>query len=185
MDKRGFHDYEEEFEEMVGSLSDVIQELSDPIAIATLLYTIAEERKSTNLVIKGIDSKFDFIKEKIGKFELLIEKLERISKQLEEISKKLDKQTAIKNVEGEIKTQRQIQQFYLSERDIEILEYVKTKGLVCAEDIQKKFQYKGKNAASARLSRLFQSNLLEKEYRGRKVYYKLKNPQMTLNLLPD
>jgi len=46
---------------------------------------------------------------------------------------------------------------------------------VCADDIQQEFKYKGRNAASARLSKLFGRSILEKEYVGRKVFYKLKS----------
>lgn len=149
-------DYEKEFEEIVGNLSDTMKDMSDPMAIATMLFTLAEERKSSNLVIRDINAKFDSILQKLGD----------ISVRIQEMEDKVAQPTAmIERATSEI-----------SDRDKEIMEYVVQNKRVCAEDIQTKFQYRGSNAASARLSRLFKDNLLEKVYVGRKVYYQSKNP---------
>lgn len=59
----------------------------------------------------------------------------------------------------------------LSERDQEIYDYVMSKSRVCAEDLQARFKYKGKHAASARLNRLFNMGLLDKAQSGRTVFY--------------
>jgi len=153
--KDSLTDYEKEFEEIVGNLSDTMKDMSDPMAIATMLFTLAEERKSSNLVIRDINAKFDSILQKLGD----------ISVRIQEMEEKAAQPTAIERVTSEI-----------SDRDKEIMEYVVQNKRVCAEDIQAKFQYRGSNAASARLSKLFKDNLLEKVYVGRKVYYQSKNP---------
>lgn len=152
--KDSLTDYEKEFEEMIGTLSDTMKEMSDPMAIASMLYTLAEERKSSNLVIRDINAKFDAI----------LQKLTDITTKINEIENKINQPT----------TERATAE--ISERDREILEYVMQNKRVCAEDIQAKFNYRGTNAASARLSKLFKENLLEKVYVGRKVYYQSKNP---------
>jgi len=59
----------------------------------------------------------------------------------------------------------------LSETDEAMMEFVKEMGKVTAEDVQKRFKYKGKNAASQRLNRLYESGLLRKKQAGKKVYY--------------
>lgn len=59
----------------------------------------------------------------------------------------------------------------LTKIDQEVLDYVMTKERVTAEDVQKKFGYSGKNAASARLHRLYVSSKLQKIQAGRTVYY--------------
>ncbi len=64
----------------------------------------------------------------------------------------------------------------LSKRDEEILSYVKSHGRVTAEDIQKAFDYRGRHAASARLSRLYTLGMLEKAHAGRTVYYLAPKP---------
>ena len=149
-------DYEKEFEEIVGNLSETMKDMSDPMAIGSMLFTLAEERKSSNLVIRDINAKFDSILQKLGD----------ISVRIQEMEGKVSQPAAmIERATSEI-----------SDRDREIMEYVVQNKRVCAEDIQTKFQYRGSNAASARLSRLFKDNLLEKVYVGRKVYYQSKNP---------
>jgi len=68
----------------------------------------------------------------------------------------------------------------LSKKDQEVLDYVVTQGKVSAEDLQEQFSYKGKNAASARLHKLYAVGALDKIQSGRTVYYvapKPNNPQ--------
>ena len=55
--------------------------------------------------------------------------------------------------------------------DEEIVRFVKEKLHVFAEEVRKKFGYKGKNAASARLSRMFDMGLLDKKQVGSAVLY--------------
>jgi len=159
-------EYEKEFEELVGNTLTESYENLDPVTIGRMLFALAEERKSTNLVIKRINGKFDYIAEHLRRFEKLFEKLEKISTQVEELNSKLE---SLESSRSDIKSSVNI-----SERDEEILEFIKKNRRVCADDLQKKFKYKGRNAASARLSKLFSMNILEKEYVGRKVFYKLK-----------
>ncbi len=55
--------------------------------------------------------------------------------------------------------------------DEQILEFVKESEKVTAEEVRKRFKYKGKNAASSRLNRLVKQNLLSKKQVGKKVYF--------------
>lgn len=59
----------------------------------------------------------------------------------------------------------------LPEVDAKILEFVQETGKVTAENVRNKFKYKGKNAASARLNRLYELGLLRKKQVGKKVYF--------------
>ena len=61
--------------------------------------------------------------------------------------------------------------------DEQILHLIRARGRVCASDVQIQFKYKGKNAASARLSRLYELGLLEKAQAGRTVYYRMRTPE--------
>lgn len=146
--------YNEEFRELTEDLSEAVYQMSDPVAIATMLYSIAEEKKSSNLVVRDIN----------GKFDHMMEKLDRVANLLEGIS------------QGMVTPGREIGQPEISDRDQEILNFVRSKERVCADDVQDHFKYKGRNAASARLSKLFRDNMLEKIYAGRKVYYRGTNP---------
>ena len=144
-----------EFEELTGNLSDAMYQMSDPVEIARMLYAIAEEKKGSNLVVREINAKFDNI----------LQRLDDISQRLSE----MDTNTLVEDT----KKHQQISE--LSDRDHEVLNFVSSKSRVCADDVQKKFKYKGRNAASARLSKLFRDNMLEKLYVGRKVYYITRN----------
>ncbi len=62
----------------------------------------------------------------------------------------------------------------VAEVDSDILDFIRLQGKACSEDVQTQFQYKGKNAASARLNHLFRLGLLEKHQVGKKVYFTTK-----------
>lgn len=59
----------------------------------------------------------------------------------------------------------------LSEIDEQIFAFVKESEKVTAEQVRVKFNYRGKNAASARLNRLCEMSLLKKQQVGKKVYF--------------
>jgi len=59
----------------------------------------------------------------------------------------------------------------LPEVDEQILAFVKELGKATAENVREKFDYKGKNAASARLNRLCDIGLLKKKQVGKKVFF--------------
>jgi len=137
-------EYEKEYKELLGDVAQATNQIQDPVAIGLMLYQLAEERKSTNLIIRNLNAQI----------EALGVKIEDIAKQ--------QSHTGVQQTTG------------LSDRDIEVLEHVKEKGRICADELQKRLNYKGKNAASARLSKLFHEGRLEKEYAGRRVYYKIR-----------
>lgn len=120
---------------------------------ARLLYGIKEKEHSTNLIVKSIDGKFDNIMARLEHLEHKISELNKASK------------PGIKK----------LQDIGLSDRDQEVLDFVALKKRACAKDLQKRFKYKGSNAASARLSKLFKEGMLEKIYIGRSVYYTIKS----------
>jgi len=148
--------HDQEFEEMIGDISQAVHEISDPVAIAGMLYNIAEEKKSSNLIVREINAKFD----------QLMQKIEKLTTELSKLNETVTV-TPTPNANGHATIE-------LSERDQEILDFVSKKNRACAEEVQSHFKYKGRNAASARLSKLFKENKLKKIYVGRKVYYTLK-----------
>jgi len=64
--KGSLTDYNKEFKELTEDISEAIYQMSDPVAIATMLYSIAEEKKSSNLVVRDINSKFDHMMKSTG-----------------------------------------------------------------------------------------------------------------------
>ena len=146
--------YSDEFDQLTGEISDVVEEIPDPVVVGKLLYNIASEKKSYNLVVRDINAKFD----------QLAVRLDRIATLLEQINQKKE--------ETEVRRSENID---ISDRDKEILDFVRARKRVCADDVQDHFQYKGRNAASARLHRLYRDNVLEKVHAGRNVYYTIRN----------
>jgi hypothetical protein len=59
----------------------------------------------------------------------------------------------------------------LPEVDEQIMAFIREKGRCTAEDVRAEFHYKGKNAACARLNRLCDMGLLQKQQAGKKVYF--------------
>ncbi len=93
-------------------------------------------------------------------FKEILQKLDEMNKRLE----KLEGSGAPVQKEKEV----------LSEIDKKIVEYIKTRGKVTAEEIKEAFNYKGTNAACARLNSLYVRGILEKARGGKKVYYWVK-----------
>lgn len=64
-------------------------------------------------------------------------------------------------------------QIALSGVDTKILNFIQTQpqGMACADDVRKYMNYKGKNAACARLRILERAGLLTRYQMGHKVYY--------------
>ena len=83
----------------------------------------------------------------------------QISEQLEKIASLLQK--------GSTEQVNRI----ISDIDQKILAHIQRCGKVDAEEIQSIFQYRGKNAASARLNDLYEKGLLKKGRAGKKVFY--------------
>jgi uncharacterized membrane protein len=117
----------------------------DPIYLANLVLKLTEEKQTMNLMLKEINQK--------------LEKLESGSTQ-QNVSSPVS-QNAVKK-----------RMILLPEVDEKILEFIKKNGnKACADEVQKRLNYKGKNAASSRLNRLVSKGLLEKQQVGRKVFF--------------
>jgi hypothetical protein len=112
-------------------------------------YMFDENRKNT-LLLKNI-----------------LESIARLETELrdayyEEVAEPEEKQT---NVKG-------IKEIPVSGLDAQIIQAVQIMGMACADDIKKRMNYKGRNAASTRLNKLYKIGLLQRYQLGRKVYYK-------------
>ena len=131
------------FSELSLDIKEISKHCKDPVFIAVLLFKLAEERNRTNKLLEQIDEKFDKImfNMKTGETSPL--------------------QQRDQNEPSSI----------LSEQDQMIMHLAHTNGKVTAEDIKTELGYKGKNAASQRLNRLFKDGHLRKMQSGRKMFY--------------
>lgn len=74
----------------------------------------------------------------------------------------------------------------LAEADAKIISYIQIREMVCADDVKSLMNYRGRNAASARLNnlyRLYGGILLKRFQIGHKVYYKYAAGKSTKNIL--
>jgi len=130
------------------------------------------EKEFQNLMF---DVKYD--KEQFKDPETIGLLLYRLSKErkktnhlFKEISGKLeDIEKGIKNKETEKEKSGKLDM--LSKTDEKVYNYVQTNGKVDAADLKEEFGYKGRNAASARLSSLYKKGFLNKERVGKRVLY--------------
>lgn len=63
------------------------------------------------------------------------------------------------------------EEIVLPEIDEKIVSFVKRKGKATSEEVRRKFKYRGRNAASARLNRLCKMGILRKKQVGKKVFF--------------
>ncbi|MEM0149444.1 MAG: hypothetical protein QXW10_00930 [Candidatus Micrarchaeaceae archaeon] len=71
----------------------------------------------------------------------------------------------------------------ISDLDARILQIIQRKGMACADDIRAQLNYKGRNAATARLTKLYKQGLLTRYQLGHKVFYKYDAAGKTTNTL--
>jgi hypothetical protein len=137
-----------EFVDLTGDIKDIAEKHYEPFFIAMLLFKLAEERKKTN------------------------ELMENINRKLDELAFAIKQGGRSANAGEDMLVPSQRQEFtILPEQDQKILELVESKGMVDAKTVQQAFNYKGLNAASQRLNKLFREGHLKKVRAGRKVIY--------------
>ena len=116
----------------------------------SLLKSMIDENKKTTLLLKGIS-------ETMARLENGLH-----DQYYEDEAAEAEEAVAV----------RSAREIPVSQLDAEILKTIQIRGLACADDIKKAMNYKGRNAASMRLNRLYRMNLIERYQLGRKVYYK-------------
>ncbi len=138
--------------EILSPLESDIHKLRDPVVLAALMHTAATERENTNRLLKTLIERLDA---KFGEVEARLQALERKPMAPHE-PKPHEEEVLLPSV------------------DEEILKFVKEKRFASAEEVRRRFNYKGKNAASARLNRMFELGLLAKRQVGRAVMFSAK-----------
>ena len=136
--------------EILSPLENDIQKLRDPLVIAALMHTAATEKENTNRLLRTLIEKLD------TKFAEVDSRLSAIE-QSQHIPAPAEEEVLLPSV------------------DEGILAFVKEKRFASAEEVRRRFGYKGKNAASARLNRMYEMGLLSKRQVGRAVLYCMKS----------
>lgn len=135
--------------EILSPLENDIQKLRDPLVLASLMYTAANERETTNRLLKTL--------------------IERLDSKFAEVDARL---AAVERPHAPSPAKEEV---LLPSVDEEMLKFVREKRHASAEEVRRKFNYKGKNAASARLNHLFELGLLNKKQVGRAVLFSVKS----------
>lgn len=152
--------------EILSPLEADIAKLRDPVVLASLMHTAATERENTNRLLKTLIEKLD---QKFSEVESRISALEEGGGQVTEEKALLLLHR--KTSSPPTPSPPSDDDVLLPAIDEEIMHFVREKRHVSAEEVRAKFGYKGKNAASARLSRMFDMGLLQKRQVGRAVLY--------------
>ena len=118
----------------------------------SLLKYMIDENKKTTLVLRQMLDKINNLEQELN--EPVEEEI--IEEKANDPIEKSQKQLAISSIDAKI-----MQFIQLSEHS-----------MACAEDIRKGMGYRGKNAACARLNRLYKMGLIERFQLGHNVYYK-------------
>ncbi len=142
-------------------------------SLFTLLKYMMDENRRTTTLLKGM-------------YDTLV----RLEEELLYLEENPGSRVAEQGVEAPYQNHNQGQQLPqrevpLSEIDARLIQNIQLAraGMACAEDLKAKMNYRGRNAVSARLNRLYRMGLLERHQLGKKVYYKFDAGKTTNTLI--
>ena len=141
-----------------GDLSTDVQELmqqsKDPMVLSALLFRIIQEKDKTNRLLEAINDKYD-----------------KIMLELKTGSAFNDNGFA-QQKQGAMVGANKFE--VLAEQDQIILKLIEERGSATAAEIMSVLNYRGLNAASQRLNKLYREGHLKKVQAGKKVLYFIK-----------
>lgn len=131
-------------------LVEQIYALSDrPEVLGLLIYKLMQERKKTNELLEGLNSKYD------------------------SMLKVMSAQGRGASLATTFETTTNIDSLFITEQDKSILKMGTEKQWLSAKDVQDSLGYKGLNAASQRLNKLSKDGYFEKQRVGQQVVFVL------------
>ena len=146
-----------QYAELTMDIQEIIEHSKNPMFIAVLLFKLSQEREKTNALLEKINEKYDSI-------------MLRLKTAPMQESMPMHAQMGAEFAEQDIVPLKA-----LPENDKLIVHLAFDRGQISAEDIKRELGYKGKNAASQRLNKLFREGHLKKIQAGRKVVYLARN----------
>lgn len=119
-----------------------------------LLKYMIEENKKTTMLLKHISDSLVNLEDSLEDSHYEEEQIPNTIKQPNQLS--------------------QVKELMLSEIDTKILQLIQIShnSMVCADEVREQMNYKGRNAASSRLNRLYKLGIVDRYQLGHKVYYK-------------
>ena len=150
-----------EIRERIRELSQKGVRVSDESStgLANYIKYLADERERTNRLLSGLTEKVSQLEQKLNSESMAADQQQYPAMQAEEIN--------------------------LSDVDVKILNFIETKDkqMACADEITALMNYKGRNAACARLNAMCKAGLLRKSQLGHKVYYRFDAGKATKALI--
>jgi hypothetical protein len=145
----------------VESLSTKKEVILTSEELSALVKYMVEERERTNRALIGMTDK--------------IRRLEGV----------LDDMYAEQEVEPARQAGMENKEVPVSDLDSRIINFVQSQemAMACADQVKEFMRYKGRNAACARLNRLYKEGLLDRLQLGHKVYYKYDAGKTTNTLI--
>ncbi len=116
----------------------------------------------------------------------MIEERERTNRRLEELNQRITRlrEAVASAYEEEPQAYTPAdREVALSELDLLVLNFVQSSGMVNADNLKEYMHYSGRNAACARLNKLYLMGLVERHQLGHKVYYKFDAGKTTKTLI--
>ncbi|MDD5317597.1 MAG: hypothetical protein PHF51_02570 [Candidatus ainarchaeum sp.] len=144
-------DLRKEIDDRNARLKAMADKLNDPVYLSGMMLSVQSERENTNRILKNIYAELERVRELSGR-------LERI-------------EAALAGGGSAPAPAMPRGEHMLSEIDEQLVRLAKKRGRICAGDAQRAFGYRGRNAASARLNRMYEMGVLDKAQAGRTVYY--------------
>jgi hypothetical protein len=161
-----------EVENIRNELVENLQKFKDPVVLAMLMKRVSDERESSNRVLKNIFARLDAMEMRLRQLELAYPNAAQESANDAATPRAPRPPILAQESANDAATPRAPRPpILLPDVDFEIMDFARAKKRVCAEDVQKRFKYKGVNAACARLNRLHELGVFGKKQVGRKVYY--------------
>ena len=148
------------FNDMTLDIQEVFEHSKNPMFVAALLFKLSQEREKTNQILEKINEKFDSI--------MLRLKTSTVPSMQEQM---FPQPVGSPAMGMDFSDQNPVPLKALPEHDQLIVHLAFERGQVSADEIKKELGYKGKNAASQRLNKLFKEGHLKKIQAGRKVVY--------------
>ncbi|MGC8586043.1 MAG: hypothetical protein ACP5K5_00655 [Candidatus Micrarchaeia archaeon] len=158
-----------EIENDVQKIKKGIKDLKDK---NTLINSLIEEKMKSEQINSSLFSLIKYLIDENKKTTLVLQSLangiNRLENGLFSEEPEEEEKQAVHEV-GEVQPPRELP---ISELDAKILQIIQRKGMACADDIKAQLNYKGRNAATARLTKLYKEGLLSRYQLGHKVFYK-------------
>jgi len=148
------------------------------LTLATILSSVdIEKRKTIEMMseirreIDSLNHKYEDLNESIGDLNFKVDRILLASSSTQKQIQAPEMQERYDDKEKASPALYAVHDEELSETEERILELAKRRGRICAQEVQKDMGYSGKNAAAARLNRLYRMGLLRKKRGEDKVMY--------------